>query len=89
MFGYCRGGVVREGRNLLDLAAVVAEGNSEYKLEDANAIGKSVETLKREFCEIEFEIDVLKIERSPAVCKGVSKRKLRMNSYTEIEGKDP
>lgn len=57
-------------------------------LEDTHALGKSVETLKREFCEIGFEIDVLKIERSPAVCKGVSKRKWRMNSLTEIKGKD-
>lgn len=65
----------REGRSLLDLAAVVAEGNSQCKLEDANALGKSVETLKREFCEDEIEIDVLKIESSPAVCKGISKRK--------------
>jgi hypothetical protein len=55
MLGYCRGGVVREGRSLLGLAAVVAEGNREYKFEDANAFRKSVETLKREFCEVELK----------------------------------
>lgn len=52
---------------------MVAEGNSKYKLEDANALGKSVETLKREFCEVEFEIDVLKIESSLLYAKGYLK----------------
>jgi hypothetical protein len=65
----------REGRSLLDLAAVVAEWNSEYLLEDANALVKTVEILKREFGEVEFELDVLKIESSPAVSEGIAKRK--------------
>lgn len=36
---------------------------------------KSVETLKRKSCEVEFEMGVLKIESSPAVRKGISRRK--------------
>jgi hypothetical protein len=77
MLGYCIGGVEREGRSLLGLAAVAADGSRVCKLEGANranALGKSVETLKKEFYVVEFEIDVLKIERSPAVCKLISKR---------------
>jgi hypothetical protein len=47
--------VEREGRSLLDLTAVVAKGNTEYKLEDANALRKSVETLKRGFVRLSLK----------------------------------
>lgn len=54
---------MERGRSLLGLAVVAGKGSRECELEGANranVLVKSVETLKKDLWEVEFEIDVLK-----------------------------